>query len=153
MYNNSLKLKTVSYMHFLFSSNFYLGQASIFFVVKALFVAPIPALQMQTVAILMVFTFHFSVQNYGKKILKQLHKYSSVFRDPPPPRCSPPPKPVYDGSFSHEAVTLKIRSRSPKSNKLLILSDLYRLANLVTFHLIVHEITCRQTLFGLILVD
>ena len=39
-----------------------------------------------------------------------------------------PPKPVYDGNFSHEAVTLKIRSRSPKSNKLLILSDLYRLA-------------------------
>ena len=36
-------------------------------------------------------------------------------------------------------------SRSPKSNKLLILSDLYRLANLVTFHPMVHEITCRQT--------
>ena len=34
---------------------------------------------------------------------------------------------VYGGNFSHEAVTLKIRSRSPKSNKL------YRLANLVTF--------------------
>ena len=44
------------------------------------------------------------------------------------------------------------RSRSP-NNKLLILSDLYRLANLVTFHPMVHEITCRQTLFGLILVD
>ena len=26
-------------------------------------------------------------------------------------------------------------------------------ANLVTFHPMVHEITCRQTLFGLILVD
>ena len=51
------------------------------------------------------------------------------------------------------AVTLKIRSRSTNSNKLLILSDLYRLANLVTFHPIVHEITCRQTLIGLILVD
>ena len=47
-------------------------------------------------------------------------------------RCPPPPKPVYGGNFSHEAVTLKIRSRSPKSNKLLILSDLYRLTNLVT---------------------
>ena len=63
--------------------------------------------------------------------------------------CPPPPKPVYGGNFSHEAVTLKIRSRSPKSNKLLILSDLYRLANLVTFHPMVHEITCRQTLFWL----
>ena len=53
---------------------------------------------------------------------------------------------VYGGSFSHEAVTLKIRSRSPKSNKLLILSlsDLYRLANLVTFHPMGHEITCRH---------
>ena len=54
---------------------------------------------------------------------------------------SPPPKPVYGGNFSHEAVTLKIRSRSPKSNKLLILSNLYRLANLVTFHPMVPEIT------------
>ena len=54
---------------------------------------------------------------------------------------------------NHEAVTLKIRARSPKSNKQLILSDLFRLANLVTFHPMVHEITCRQTLFGLILVD
>ena len=77
-------------------------------------------------------------------------KYSSVFREN---RCPQPPKPVYGGKFSHESVTLKIRSRSPKSNKLLILSDLYRLANLVTFHPMVHEITCRQTLFGLILVD
>ena len=62
-------------------------------------------------------------------------------------------KPVHSGKFSHEAVTLKIRTRSPKSNKLLILSNLYGLANLVTFHPMVHEITCRQTLFGLILVD
>ena len=74
-------------------------------------------------------------------------KYSSVFREN---RCPPPPKPVYGDNFSHEAVTLKIRSRSPKSNKLLILSDLYRLANLVTFHPVVHEKTYRQTLFGLI---
>ena len=80
--------------------------------------------------------------NYNKK-------YSSVFREN---RCPPPPKPVYGGKFSHEAVTLKIRSWSPKSNKLLILSDLHRLANLVTFHPMVHEITCRQTLFRLILV-
>ena len=65
---------------------------------------------------------------------------------------SQPPKPVYGGNVSHEAVTLKIRS-SPKSNKLLIVFDLYRLANLVTFHPMVHEITCRQTHFGLILVD
>ena len=36
-------------------------------------------------------------------------KYSSVFREN---RCPPPPKPVYGGNFSHEAVTLKIRSRS-----------------------------------------
>ena len=58
---------------------------------------------------------------------KNKEKYSSVFREN---RCPPPPKPVYGGNFSHEAVTLKIRSRSPKSNKLLILSDLYRLANI-----------------------
>ena len=82
--------------------------------------------------------------------LKYLHKYSSVFREN---KMSPPPKPVYGGTFSHEAVSLKIRPRSPKSNKLLVLSDLYRLANLVTFHPMVHEITCRQTLFGIILVD
>ena len=54
-----------------------------------------------------------------KTIMK---KYSSVFREN---RCPPPPKPVYGGNFSHEAVTLKIRSRTPKSNKLLILSDLF----------------------------
>ena len=77
-------------------------------------------------------------------------RHSSVFRDN---KCSPPPKPVYGGNFSHEAVTLKIRSRSSKSNKVLILSNVYRLVNLVTFHPMVHEITSRQTLFGLILVD
>ena len=85
-----------------------------------------------------------------KKSAINPEKYSSVFRKN---RCPPPPKPVYGGNFSHEAVTLKIGSRSPKSNKLLILSDLYKLANLVTFHPMVHEITCRQTPFGLILVD
>ena len=57
---------------------------------------------------------------------KNKGKYSSVFREN---RCPPPPKPDYGGNFSHEAVTLKIRSRSPNSNKLLILSNLYRLAN------------------------
>ena len=69
---------------------------------------------------------------------------------------SPTPKPVYGDNFSHEAVTLKIRSRSPKPKKLLIPSDLYRLANLVRFHPMVHKITCRPfetTLFGLNLVD
>ena len=86
------------------------------------------------------------MENYRKLPLK----YSSVFREN---KCLPPPKTVCGGNFSHEAVTLKIKSRSPKSNKLLILSDLYRLANLVTFQPIVHEVTCRQTLFGLILVN
>ena len=66
---------------------------------------------------------------------------------------SPISQTSYGGNFSLEAVTLKIRSRSPKSNKLLILSDLYRFANLVTFRPMVHEITCRQKLFGLNLVD
>ena len=56
--------------------------------------------------------------------IKRKQKYSSVFREN---RCPPLPKPVYGGNFLHEAVTLKIKSRSPKSNKLLILSDLYRL--------------------------
>ena len=77
------------------------------------------------------FTSSFRRWPWGTRKLK----YSSVFREN---RCLPPPK-VYGGNFSHEAVTLKIRSRSPKSNKLLILSDLYRLANLVTFHPMVHE--------------
>ena len=71
---------------------------------------------------------------------KKRIKYSSVFRGK---RYPPPPKPVYGGKFSHEAVTLKIKSRPPKSNKLLILSNLHRFANSVTFHPMVHEITCR----------
>ena len=62
-------------------------------------------------------------------MLKPYLKYSSVFREN---RCSPPPKPVNGGNFSHEVATLKIRSMSPKSNKLLILSDLYWLGDLVT---------------------
>ena len=66
---------------------------------------------------------------------------------------SPTSQTTYGGNISHEAVTLKITSRSPKSDKLLILSDLNRCANLVIFHPMVHEITCRQTLFGLNLVD
>ena len=82
--------------------------------------------------------------------MKKVLKYISVLEKTDVP---PPTKPVYDGNFSHEAVTLKIRLRSPKSNKLLIRSDLYRLAHFVTFDPMVHEITCRQTLFGLILED
>ena len=46
------------------------------------------------------------VQSCMKKGLK-LYKYSSVFREN---RCPPPPKPVYGGNFSQEAVTLKTRS-------------------------------------------
>ena len=64
------------------------------------------------------------------------NKYSCVFREN---RCPPPPKLGYGGNIIHEAVTLKIRSRSPISNKLLILSYLYSLANLVPFHPMVHE--------------
>ena len=78
-------------------------------------------------------------------LCKNRGKYSSVFREN---RWPLPPKPVCGGNYNHEGVTLKIRSRSPKSNKLLILSDLYRLASLVTFYPMVHEITCRQTRFG-----
>ena len=74
-----------------------------------------------------------NTQNKNRKFRS---KYSCVFREN---RCPPSPKPVYGGNFSHEVVTLKIRSMSPKSNKLLILSDLYRHANLVTFHPMVHE--------------
>ena len=89
----------------------------------------------------MFFKTLFSFRFFGHKTIL---KYSSFFTED---RCPPLPKPVYGANFSHEAVTLKIRSRSPKSNKLLIRSDLYRLANLVTFHPMVHEITCRQTPF------
>ena len=88
--------------------------------------------------------------NLPKERLCQKAKYSSVFREN---RCPQPPKPVYGGNFNHEAITLIIRSRSPKYNKLLVLSNLYKLANLLTFHPMIHEITCRQTLFGLHLVD
>ena len=42
------------------------------------------------------------------------------------------------------AVILKIRSRSPKPNQLFIMSQCYILANLVTIHLLVHEISCIQ---------
>ena len=51
-----------------------------------------------------------------------MKKYSCVFRDN---RCPPAPKSAYGGNFSHEAVTLKIRSKSPKSNTLLILYPIY----------------------------
>ena len=54
-----------------------------------------------------------------------------------------------------ESVLQTLRS-GPAKNRFsvaLILSNLYRFANLVTFHPMVHEITCRRTLFGLTLVD
>ena len=47
------------------------------------------------------------------------------------------------GSLS-PAVTLKIRSRSPKPNQLIIMSQCYIHANLVKIHPTVHEISCKQ---------
>ena len=47
------------------------------------------------------------------------------------------------GSLS-PTVTLKIRSRSPKSNQLFIMSQCYIHANLVKIHSPVHEISCKQ---------
>ena len=47
------------------------------------------------------------------------------------------------GSLS-PAVTLKIRSRSPKPNQLFIMSQCYIHANLVKIHPPVHEISCKQ---------
>ena len=47
------------------------------------------------------------------------------------------------GSLS-PAVTLKIRSRSPKPYQLIIMSQCYIHANLVKIHLPVHEISCKQ---------
>ena len=55
----------------------------------------------------------YGMRGYGpmeQRILnKSIWKYSSVFREN---RCPSPPKPVCGGNFSHEAATLKIRSRS-----------------------------------------
>ena len=42
------------------------------------------------------------------------------------------------------AVTLKIRSRSPKPSQLFIMSQCYIHANLVKIHPLVHEISCKQ---------
>ena len=42
------------------------------------------------------------------------------------------------------AVTLKIRSRSPKSNQLFVISQLYIHKNLVRIHQLVNNILCRQ---------
>ena len=42
------------------------------------------------------------------------------------------------------AMTLKIRSRSPKPNQLFIMYQCYSHANLVRIHLPVHEILCKQ---------
>ena len=47
------------------------------------------------------------------------------------------------GSLS-PAVTLKTRSRSPKPNQLIIMSQCYIHANSVKIHLPVHEISCKQ---------
>ena len=47
------------------------------------------------------------------------------------------------GSLS-PAVTLKIRSRSPKPTQLIIISQRYIHANLVKIHPLVHEISCKQ---------
>ena len=47
------------------------------------------------------------------------------------------------GSLS-PAVTLKIRSRSPKPNQLFIMSQCYIHANLVKIHPPVHEISCNM---------
>ena len=47
------------------------------------------------------------------------------------------------GSLS-PAVTLKIRSRSPKPNQLFIISQCYIHANLVKIHPLIHEISCKQ---------
>ena len=47
------------------------------------------------------------------------------------------------GSLS-PAVTLKIRSRPPKPNQLIIMSQCYIHANLVKIHPPVHEISCKQ---------
>ena len=47
------------------------------------------------------------------------------------------------GSLS-PAVTLKIRSMSPKPNQLFIMSQCYIHANLVTIRQPVHEISCKQ---------
>ena len=46
------------------------------------------------------------------------------------------------GSLS-PAVTLKIRSKSPKPNQLIIMSQCYNHANLVKIHPPVHEISCK----------
>ena len=47
------------------------------------------------------------------------------------------------GSLS-PAVTLKIRSRSPKPHQLFIMSQCYIHVNLVKFHPPVHELSCKQ---------
>ena len=52
------------------------------------------------------------------------------------------------GSLS-PALTLKNRSRSPKSNQLFIMSQCYIHANLVEICQPVHEIWCTQALLGL----
>ena len=87
--------------------------------------ADCPASSCTTASILLVMVGGTAKQTFTVKIkIKKKRKkkiYSSVFIEN---RCPSTPKPVYGGKFSHKAVTLKIRSRSPKSDKLLILSYL-----------------------------
>ena len=67
---------------------------------------------------------------------------NSVFREnrwPPPPHPTPP----WIFSFSI-AVTLKIRSGSPKSNQSFLMSQLHIHENLVRIQPLVHKILCRQ---------
>ena len=85
------------------------------------------------------FNFETIINKFGFWILKKAYRVmihhfewsdyanvsfnTAVFSEktdvPPPPPT--PHKPAYGGNFSHEAVILKIRSRSPKSTKPLIL--------------------------------
>ena len=59
---------------------------------------------------------------------------------PPPP---PPPHPPIKFHFFY-AMTLKIRSRSPKSNQFFVLSQLYIHENLVRIKPLVHKLLCRE---------
>ena len=48
--------------------------------------------------------------------------------------------------FFYTAVTLKIRSRSPKPNRFFVMSQLHTHANLVRIQPLVHKILCSQEL-------
>ena len=86
----------------------------------------------------------------GVKCLAQGHNTAAVGIEPPTSRSGvrhsttePPRSPLKFGSLS-PAVTLKIRSKSPKPNQLFIMSQCYIHANLVKIHPPVHEISCKQ---------